>query len=155
MHAALAKTTEPPRPATTDTDLRALVRNRLTRELVTKPDTVIIDELGILRGQSRVDVAVVNGVLHGFELKSERDSLRRLKGQVKAYGLVVDRATLVATEKHLDHAAKVVPAWWELTAVRVRRGHLCLATVRRGKLNPGLNVRAVAELLWYDEAIHL
>jgi hypothetical protein len=123
--------------------------------LKAEPDTVVINELGILQGQSRVDIAVVNGALHGFELKSERDSLRRLEAQVKAYGQVMDRATLVATERHLDRAATLVPAWWELIAVRERRGQLCLASVRRGRLNQSTSLRAIVELLWYDEALEL
>ena len=60
----------------------ACIRDALKRELLYeyKDDrqTVIIEELGVQHGTSRIDLAVVNGVLHGFELKSDRDTLTRL-----------------------------------------------------------------------------
>ncbi|MDA8118743.1 MAG: sce7726 family protein, partial [Gammaproteobacteria bacterium] len=74
-------------------------------------DTVVLDELGICRGEVRVDVAVVNGEIHGYEIKSDRDSLRRLASQVELYSKVLDQATLVAGERHFDAAAALLPEW--------------------------------------------
>ncbi len=60
-----------------DSDIRAVLRSRLFLKHPDEADTVVIEELGLCRGQVRVDVAVVNGLLHGYEIKSDRDSLRR------------------------------------------------------------------------------
>lgn len=32
-------------------------------------DAVVVEELGMCRGQVRVDVALVNGALHGYEVR--------------------------------------------------------------------------------------
>src|SRR5262249_26817602 len=78
-----------------DSGIRPGLRSWLRLKHADESDTVLIEELGLCRGRVRVDVAVVNGLLHGYEIKSDRDSLRRLAGQVEVYGKVLDRATLV------------------------------------------------------------
>lgn len=80
-------------------------------------DVALLEELGLCRGEVRVDVTLVNGTLHGYEIKSDRDSLRRLVRQVALYSAVLDRATLVVGERHLLDAANVVPSWWERAEV--------------------------------------
>ena len=100
-----------------DTDIRAALRNKLTSTYGNHPETVVLDELGVCRGEVRVDVAVVNGKIHGYEIKSDRDSLRRLAGQVELYGKVLDQATLVVGERHFDAAAAMLPEWWGLLLV--------------------------------------
>ena len=45
------------------------------------PDTLFIEELGLCQGQARIDSAAVTSVLHGYELKSNRDRLTRLASQ--------------------------------------------------------------------------
>ena len=76
------------------------------------PHTLVVDELGLCEGEARVDIAVVNGFIHGFEIKSERDTLERLPHQVEVYSLVLDRVTLVVAENHAAHAMEVIPDWW-------------------------------------------
>ena len=120
-----------------------------------EPDTVLIEELGICRGQSRVDITVVNGLLHGYEIKSDRDSLRRLQAQVDTYGKVLNRATLVVGERHFVEALTIVPSWWGLRRIVSRPDGPKLKTVRRGRENPGRDPRALVELLWHADAAAL
>ncbi len=138
-----------------DAALRRVLRIKLEAEHFTETDTVIVDELGLCRGQNRVDVAVVNGSLHGYEIKSDRDTLRRLPAQVEMYGRVLDRVTLVVGEKHLIAATKLVPKWWGVTVAAQRRDQPVLRAVRKGRKNPSRNPRALAELLWLSEAMAL
>jgi hypothetical protein len=74
-----------------DVAIRPALRSRLLVEHAHDPETVLIEELGLRRGLVRVDIAVVNGLLHGYEIKSDRDSLRRLAKQVDVYSAVLDR----------------------------------------------------------------
>ena len=87
-----------------DADIRPALRTMLLSQLGSEPDTVLVEELGLCRGQVRVDIAVVNGLLQGYEIKSDRDSLRRLGIQVVLYWKVLDRATLVVCERHIVEA---------------------------------------------------
>jgi hypothetical protein len=110
-----------------------------------------LEELGLCRGKVRVDVAVVNGSIHGYEIKSDRDSLRRLASQAAVYGMVLDRATLVVGPKHVAEAIRAVPKWWEVKVVIASGADLRVKQLRRGRKNPERNARALVELLWLED----
>ncbi len=138
-----------------DAKIRPALRDRLRRQHAREADTVLIDELGLGRGKVRVDIAVVNGSLHGFEIKSDRDSLRRLATQVDLYSQVLDRATLVVGERFAPLATSLVPDWWGVVRVSSTPGGLRFTTLRRSRLNPRRNARVLAELLWSGQALAL
>lgn len=138
-----------------DPDIRAVLKTRLQTKHALEPDTVVVEELGLCQGQVRVDMAVVNGVLHGYEIKSDCDTLRRLPNQVVAYGKVLDRATLVVGARHLDEALGQVPTWWGVMKAEATAKGLRLKEVRPGRKNPSRDPRMLAELLWRDEALAL
>lgn len=71
--------------------------------------SAIIQELFVENFSRRADVVVANGVLSAFEIKSERDSLNRLLGQVSVYCKYFEETTVVCAEKHLEVVSKVVP----------------------------------------------
>jgi hypothetical protein len=138
-----------------DADIRPALRASLLSNIASESDTVIVEEMGVCRGRVRVDIAVVNGALHGYEIKSDRDSLRRLVTQIECYGKVLDRATLVVAERHLPGALKILPTWWGVICVReTPRGQL-FTTIRSGRKNPHRDPRALAELLWLEDALAL
>ena len=127
----------------------------LVNSTPTRPDTVVIDEMGIRQGKTRIDVAVINGQLHGYEIKSERDNLRRLTTQATTYGMVFDRMTLVCGDRHLLGATEIVPVWWEILKFEYVEGCLAFQRVREGMSNPRKNARALAEFLWLKDAMAL
>jgi hypothetical protein len=138
-----------------DADIRPTLRARLLARHADDGDTALIEELGVCRGRVRIDLAVVNGLLHGYEIKSDRDSLRRLDGQVDLYSKVLDQATLVVGDRHLGEALDIIPAWWGVVSVRSTSRGPRFKTVRRERMNPGMDPRALVELLWLDEAMAL
>jgi hypothetical protein len=144
-----------PVPPPGDADIRAVLLQGLGHRHRRETDVAFLQELGLCRGQVRVDVAVVNGSIHGYEIKSERDSLRRLVGQAAIYGLVLDRATLVVGKRHVDDAIAAVPQWWEIQIVETQRRGIRLKRLRLGRRNPARDARALVELLWLDDALAL
>jgi hypothetical protein len=104
--------------------------------------TAILHELKIPRPSARVDVAVVNGELSAFEIKSDVDSLWRLPRQVRSFDCVFDRVSLVTTEKHLQRARAVIPRWWGI--VTVSSATADIRQRRQAQVNPR---RQVANLL--------
>jgi len=138
-----------------DSDIRTALLGRLHQRHEDEPDVAFLEELGLCRGQVFVDVTVVNGALHGYEIKSDRDSLRRLAGQVAFYGRVLDRATLVVGTRHLADADEVIPSWWEILVADMSAGVVRLRQRRRGRRNPARDCRALVELLWLDNALAL
>ncbi len=137
-----------------DAEIRLALRTRLLASY-SSDDTVLLEELGLCRGQVRVDLAVVNGILHGYEIKSDRDSLRRLAGQADLYSRVLDRATLVVGVRHLTEVLELVPNWWGILLAQPGLGGPGFKTVRRGRKNPRRDPRALVELLWLDDALSL
>ena len=138
-----------------DPAIRAALLTKLREELNEDPEAVVIEELGLCRGQVRLDIAVVNGLLHGYEIKSDRDSLSRLRKQVEIYSKVLDRATLVVGDRFLTAASDAVPSWWGLLHVQVMFDQVRLRTVRCSQRNPQRDPRYLVEMLWSNHAIEI
>ena len=136
-----------------DIHIRAALRRQLLYQYRTDPDTTIIEELGVQHGASRIDLAVVNGVLHGYELKSDKDTLTRLSEQASAYSAVFDLVTLVVSERHVRRASEVTPDWWGIKVARMESGYLSFHDLKLPMNNPSADPLSVATLLWRDEAL--
>lgn len=138
-----------------DAEIRSALLTHLIEQHGGDTDTAFIEELGLCRGEVFVDVTVVNGSLHGYEIKSDRDSLRRLQGQVMLYGRVLDHATIVVGDRHLADVDACVPDWWEVIHAHPSHRALKFTCVRSGRRNPAIDMRSLAELLWLDDAVAL
>jgi hypothetical protein len=64
-------------------------------------DAVVINEMVISNWSRRADIAVANGRLYGYEIKSDYDTLKRLDGQISTYTQHFDKTTVIVTQKHL------------------------------------------------------
>jgi hypothetical protein len=130
------------------------LRSRLARPL-RHSDTVLIEELGLCRGQVRADVTVVNGSLHAYEIKSDRDKLDRLRHQASMYNQIFDRVTLVVGARHYSAALELIPIWWGVLGVAPTPRGPRLQRMRRPLDNPAVDSRALVELLWLEDALAL
>lgn len=138
-----------------DTDVRQAVRSYLSELHKDDDTTKVVEEMGLWAGTVRIDIAVINGELSGFELKSDRDTLERLPAQADIYSRVFDRVTLVAGARHLEKSMALVPVWWGVIGADWLDGHVELRQVRSETQNPGIEAYFVAELLWKEEAVAL
>lgn len=139
-----------------DHQLRHALKIKVLARHAKDPNTRIVEELGLRHGAARIDVAVVNGIIHGFELKSEKDNLKRLPHQVTIYNSVLDKVTLVVASRHADEAMKLVPHWWGIKIATVgSRGGFEFSNVRKARNNPSLDLLSVSKLLWRNEALTL
>ncbi len=134
-----------------DREVRALLKLWLERKHAGERDMVVLEELGLLRRRVRADVVVVNGRLHGYEIKAARDDLNRLPRQVPVYSEVFDRATLVVDSRHFAKAKRLVPEWWEILTI----GASGFRTEQRGRSNPSRKPRTLVEFVWRDDALAL
>lgn len=138
---------------TRDCDIRLALETKLVQDHGDEPDTLIRHEVGICAGKRRVDVALVNGELAGYEIKSDMDTLARLTGQAEAYGSVLDRAILVTTERHLDGALTMLPNWWGILVAHAEQSNIRLETFRDPDFNDKHDAFSLAQLLWREEAL--
>ena len=119
-----------------------------------EPNTRIVEELGLCQGIARVDIAVVNGSIHGYEIKSEHDTLARLPGQIDIYNRALDFVTVVTAQSHVDKIREIVPSWWGIwTAVQDDKDGPRLKISRKHRQNPAVVPIALAQLLWREEAL--
>lgn len=129
----------------------ALLAKRL-RACSRRAGTLVVNELGLAHGRSRVDVAVINGVIHGFEIKSSLDDLGRLADQLVIYGQSLQKLTMVVARRHIDRVMKMAPPWCGVLEIVVgQRGGLTFKSIRRPSRNPGVDQFVLAHLLWRGE----
>jgi hypothetical protein len=69
----------------TDSEIRTALHSKKLSRLRSSQEVLIVDELGLAHARSRVDIAVINGCLHGYEIKSAQDTLARLPAQIATY----------------------------------------------------------------------
>jgi hypothetical protein len=139
---------------TSDSRIRATMRATLAAVYDGDASTLIIEEFGLGHGAARVDIVVVNSSLHGSEIKSDRDTLRRLPRRVRIFGPVLDYITLVVGQRHRERATRAVPDWWGLKlACTSAEGRIHLSEAREPRANPSPDKVAIARLLWRDEAL--
>ncbi|MGA2908536.1 MAG: sce7726 family protein [Terracidiphilus sp.] len=60
-------------------------------------------------GDCKADVAILNGTATVYEVKSERDSLARLKRQIAAYATVFAKVYVIAAEGHISSVVDTAP----------------------------------------------
>jgi hypothetical protein len=138
-----------------DCDIRTALKDRLLKEFAST-NTIIVDELPICWGDTRIDIAVVNCSLHGYEIKSDRDTLDRLPRQVELYNKIFDSLTLVCSHKLVSKAKDKIPEWWGIqiplydndTPFSIR-----FEKERDPQPNEHVDLRSLIELTWKEEAI--
>jgi phosphoribosyl-AMP cyclohydrolase len=140
-----------------DHDIRSVLTERLEICCQADQDTILVEELGLRGGTVRADVAVINGCIKGFEIKSDRDTLKRLARQSEIYSRVFDTMTLVVGECHLKSALSVVPDWWgiETAVTGDHDGIPKLIQLRAEAPNKGVDPLDLVQLLWRDEVLEL
>ena len=107
--------------------------------------TMVINELGLNHGKSRADIAIINGRLIGYEIKSDLDSLRRLNEQIVSYNAIFDRVYLIATPRHLKDIEAILPKWWGIISVNEgQRGAVHFKNIRSPKITSNVDDHAVA-----------
>jgi len=133
-----------------DRQIRAALRQHLLSEH-DQQDTIIVEELGLLNGVVRADVVLINGALNGYEIKSDRDTLKRLERQQKAYAQCFETMTLVVGPKHTAAAKAILPRCWGLIEVCGEAANVTLNVIRKAAANKKIDLVAVLRLLWVEE----
>ena len=107
-----------------DQDIRQILINELTAKFRDHKDTILVHELGLFQGKSRIDIAIINGSLYGYEIKSDSDNLLRLDDQLQAYSKVFDYLTFIVGPSHLTKVKAKLPRWCGLYIAETKSNHL-------------------------------
>ena len=111
--------------------------------------------MGLCVGATRVDIAVINGAISGYEIKSDRDTLNRLPGQVALYDLVLDAAWVVTTNRYAARVEAHISPWWGVLGVERQANETVAFHILRSAAwnDTKQEPMAIAQLLWRDEAL--
>lgn len=135
-----------------DQDIRTILHSYLSEQNKSIKDTIIVDELNVKNGLARIDVAVINGSIHGYEIKSEVDTLNRLSNQIEHYNSSLEKITIAVNSNHKEKVFDIVPDWWGIIEIDKNAE---LAELRESEVNPVLNISDLLLLLWKDEMIKI
>ena len=139
-----------------DAEIRLNFHRKKLRRQHAQKDTLVIDELGLNHGKCRADIAVVNGHFIGYEIKSNKDSLRRPEGQIESYNAVFDKVSIVVGERYIDSIQSYIPKWWGIiVSVRGPKGAVNFEMIRKDQQNKNVEPISIAKLLWRNEAIEI
>jgi hypothetical protein len=117
----------------------------------TGPEALVFHELPLFRGDRRADVVAVNGAIVGYEIKSDRDSLSRIRGQASGYASVCDYMTIIVAPRHLRAVRELMPARWGIMIAETINGDVRVRRVRKPLRNPAVNPESLIRLLWRHE----
>jgi hypothetical protein len=137
-----------------DADIRRPLHAWLEK-LHERSETAILHEFKMPRPTGRIDLAVVNGKMVGFEIKSDLDTLARIERQSAAYEQVFDRVCIVATARHLNAVLAKVPSWWGIVVPNVRKEKITFKPHRRMRRNPTKNDSALLYTLTKTELLEI
>jgi hypothetical protein len=134
-------------------DIREEIRGQLRPIFDGDPRALLIDEFVVCEGTARIDLAIVNGNLIGYEIKSEKDTLARLADQAQIYSRIFDKVTVVVATKHLGAAQEIIPRWFGITEALWAERRIYLGVWREPQQNPSPDPLSMAQLLWRDELV--
>lgn len=141
---------------TNDLNIRSALKRDLINYHTQDKKVRIIEELGIQHGTARIDIAVIKGIMHGYEIKSDKDTLQRLPEQIEIFNSVFDKITLVVGKTHLFQAINMVPEWWGIIVAKINDNNsVIFNTIRKEEFNINQNSISIARLLWRDEALKI
>ena len=109
----------------------------------------VVEELDIVVAKARIDIAVINGSFHGYEIKGASDTLLRLPNQLIAYSYIFDYLTIITEEKYHKKVQDLVPDWVAVYTCSKKSDQLVIK--KEGSLNPHKNGFHLAQLLWREE----
>ncbi len=135
--------------------IRESLKRSLVEESALSHKLLLIEEMSIKNGYSRIDLVTIGDSLCGFEIKSDRDSIRRLAHQVEQYSTILDYAELVVGEKLIKKATEYIPDWWGLRLAVPNKNRIQIEVIRKSQINPNPDPYSISQLLWRRESLTL
>jgi len=122
--------------------IRGALLSNLNAQYKHCKNTVIFEEFAVPRPSGRIDIAVINGLTSGFEIKSDQDSLTRLHHQVPAFNSFFEQMILVTTKKHITKARQKIPYHWGLILACNDQNHVTIRNIRKPRTRSRINLES-------------
>lgn len=96
-------------------------------------NAVLINEMVVAKWSRRADLALANGTLQAFEIKSDYDSLKRLDGQLATFNSRFEKVTVVCAPKFTVEVLNRVSHETEVLEVSKSNDSIVFKVIQRGK----------------------
>ena len=134
-----------------DFEIRRSLHQNYLKSYYHTTNSIVVNELKVCNGNAIMDVAVINGSLIGFEIKSSSDNLVRLGNQIIHYNKVFDYVTLVTNYKHVQGALREIPPWWGVWVIEKANNILSKYQIQEAAPNVKIESFSIAQFLWKNE----
>lgn len=135
-----------------EAEIKSSVINYLIDQNFLNSDASIVSEFNVGDFSRRVDLALIRpNRMMAFEIKSEADSLIRLKGQINKYLEYFDKVTVVVAPKYVSKVIEATPlnvAVWEIDGALIR-------VKRKGRIVPINDKTKLIEMMGVGELASL
>jgi len=136
-----------------DFDIRLHLKDSILKKYYSDTNSKVVEELNLPIAKARIDLAVINGHLHGFEIKSASDTLQRLPSQLIAYSKVFDYLSVITEDKYHHKLMSILPNWVGVYVCSEKNGQFIIRKEKAGTLNKEKDGFYIAKLLWREELI--
>ena len=116
----------------------------------------IYNEFVISHGYARIDIGMIEvDCFHGFELKTEQDSLAKLPHQIEHYNQFFDLIYAVVASRHLDKTLQMVPPFWGVYEAVYHQDNISIKVIRRAQRNTLQDAVSVLNPIWKKELVEI
>lgn len=124
--------------------------NKFIKDKYVQKDTVVLNEFGV--GSSIADIATFNGISKAYEIKSERDSDKRLLHQLDDYKNLFDECYVVVPEEQAVKYERIIDDRIGLLLLsHSSRGSLAIYERRPAERNPHVDVDVLMRAVRMEE----
>ncbi len=138
-----------------DFQIRKILRKTELSQFLNDGVSKVVEEMKIPVAQARIDMAVINGAFHGYEIKSASDTLQRLPNQLIAYSYIFDYLTIITEKKYHQKIIDAVPSWVGVAVCSNKVKEKKFVMIQEAKPNINKNKFYIAKLLWHDELVEV
>ncbi|HLP52491.1 MAG TPA: sce7726 family protein [Chitinophagales bacterium] len=138
-----------------DPNIRDILRRTALLSYYNDPHSKVVEEMKLPVAKARIDMAVINGHFHGYEIKSAVDTLNRLPGQIVAYSKIFDFVTVVTENNHYGKVHSALPEWVGICVCSNTGRSEKLTCIREAKINTRKSGFHLAKLLWHNELVEV
>ncbi len=116
-----------------------------------KRNSAIGTEVLFSVNKRKADLVTINSETHAFEIKGNRDTLKKLKSQLADYHKTFDKVSIVTTPKHLSEAKKKITNYTGLISFEEKT----FKVIRKAKLRKRLDKYSLLMFLKKGEIARL
>ena len=100
---------------------------------------------------SRIDMASINGISVGYEIKTEYDTFQRLEKQIVDYSKLLEYVYVVCPNSSVDQILRIIPGYCGIYCYDEKRSNSSFKIAKEAEKSPNLNSSTMLQCMLKDE----